>query len=345
MNTLHIWIGCIVLWAGLLACEQRQPTTVSDFPVDSTTKYPRIPLRAEQATVGNIAIAVDHSLEPLIQAEIETFMGLNRQAFIRPAYLPGEEAIAMMLASDTVRLAISTRRLTFEETELLRAENVYPDYAVIGYEGVALVAHPSNPDTVLSLDEIKRILTGQVTTWRDLSSQGSSEPLQVVFDQRQSGLMRFLQDSILNGQSIKGPNLFALDSTQAVIDYVADHPQALGLVGWAWLSDIDEPVAQRMRAQVQVVLVDAPTDSASCPYNQTYFGPYQSFLATQCYALSRPILTIRREVFHGLGAGFLSFMLSYAGQRIIHKSGLAAVKGIPREVRLPPRPGAKDIEN
>ncbi len=51
--------------------------------------------------------------------------------------------------------------------------------------------------------------------------------------------VRFLTDSLLNGQA-RGKNVVAANSSEAVIDYVSNNTDAIGLVGVSWVGNRED---------------------------------------------------------------------------------------------------------
>lgn len=339
------WFGAWMILLGMLwlaACSPSPevPASAPQTSQDSLevpTSSQKLYAKKEGVTHGSITIAVDQALKPLIDAALMTFMGVHRDAHIRPIYLPGEEAIEYMLTHDSVRLVISTRQLTDAETAVLRERLITPDYATVAHEGVAVLTHPDNPVRRLTMAQLRAILTGEVTRWQELTAEAPAGNIRLVFDHPQSSTLRYLRDSLLQGMPLKRADVFAQRSTPELLAYVADNPQAMGLGSWTWLSDIDDPQVDSLRQKLGIVALERPAAAPNCVDSGRFFGPYQGSLAQGCYPLRRSVITIRRESVYGLGAGFIAYLVGPKGQRIIHKAGLAAVKGIPREVRLPER--------
>ena len=53
-----------------------------------------------------------------------------------------------------------------------------------------------------------------------------------------------------------------------------------------------------------------------------YLKPYKAYIAMKKYPLSRQVYMISRETRSGLGSGFITYVASDKGQRIVLKSGL-----------------------
>ncbi|GAB4403273.1 MAG: substrate-binding domain-containing protein [Bacteroidia bacterium] len=309
----------------------------------SPVKKPHFLRGTENNSTGSIYIVVDQTLRPVIEAEINTFEAIYPDARITALYMPGEEAIQALLASDSIRMAIATRRLRADEEAMLGAQDVRPKYAPIGKDGIVLVTHPDNPTRTLTLAQLRDILTGRVQRWDQLEGSSKQGNIVLVFDHARSSTMQFLQDSFLTGEPLRREGVYAQQSTPDMMRYVADHPQALGVGGFAWVSDRDDPLAQELLAGVRIVGVERPDSAHACAYDERFFGPYQSYLYQRCYPFTRTMNTILRETFFGLGTGFVAYLDGPQGQRIIHKTGLTAIHGIPRVVRLPAKPGATPI--
>ncbi|WNJ16255.1 substrate-binding domain-containing protein [Pontibacter sp. G13] len=313
--------------------EQPEPSSA-----DSTqpTPTPSTAPAKEHATVGEIEIVVDESLKPIIEQELEVFHAVNAKAVIHATYLPAEEAIQEMLNNRDIRLVISSRILTDDEKKFLVDQTVLPDYTSFGRDAIAVVNHPSNPVMKLDKAELQGVLSGKITSWKQIDPAAPEDKISLIFDHPQSSVLRFLTDSIMGGQAISSSNVFAMDSSTALLEYVKTNPGAIGFVGWAWLSDSDQIMSQELMDGLQLVLLEKQ-DGANgpCPYDLKYVGPWQSYLATDCYPLRRHMTTILRESIFGLGTGFVSYLNGPQGQRIVHKAGLNAHKGIPREVKFP----------
>lgn len=265
----------------------------------------------DKPTSGHIKIAVDESLRPVIDAEIATFQSIYPSAKIEAIYLSEKEAIESMLM-DSARLAIVTRQLTEDEASVLKNSKITPKQVKIATGAVTLITNKNNLDSILSKQQLKDILTGKITQWRQLNVKSNTSPLEVVFDNPTSGIVRYLQDSVANVPALP-PTCFAVKSNQAVIDYVASKPNALGLIGVEWISDRDDSTANTFLKTIKVV---------SLTNQNEYFKPYQAYMATGQYSLCRNTFIISREARTGLGSGFLTFVASDKGQRIILKAGL-----------------------
>ena len=265
---------------------------------------------------GVVSIAADESFEPIIQEEIEVFENLYPLAGIVPRYTTEVEAINLLL-KDSVRLAITTRTLTKEEMNSFHSRKFFPREIKLATDGLALIVNRANPDSLLSVRDFRRILTGEVKNWKEVNPNSRLKGIQVVFDNKNSSTVRFAVDSICKGVPLSS-QLKALKTNREVIDYVARTPDAIGIIGVNWLSDRNDSTGLSFSKEVRLMSVSA-ADKAM-PDNS--YKPYQAYLYYGDYPLARSIYALLNDPRSALPWGFASFLASDRGQRIILKSGL-----------------------
>lgn len=291
--------GLLVMLALLSACQGK--------PKDGLT---------DTYTSGVIAIAADESFRPIVQEEIDVFEGMFPLAGIVPRYVTEVEAVNLLL-KDSLRLAITSRRLTSEEMNSFHSRKFYPQEIKIATDGLALITHRGNRDTLITMKDIHRILTGDAKRWKDIYPDSRLEDIRLVFDHKNSSTVRFAVDSICKGASLSD-QVKALKTNKEVIEYVARTPDAIGIIGVNWLSDKNDSTGLSFSKEVQVMSVSA-ADKAT-PENS--FKPYQAYLFYGDYPLARSIYALLNDPRSALAWGFASFLSSDRGQRIILKSGL-----------------------
>lgn len=277
-------------------------------------------------TSGSIRVGVDETFEPILKSQVDTFQKLYPGAKIQAVYQPEQQVIQSFLA-DSARLAIVSRDLTAQEKGVLERLQLSPRTIRIGVDGVAIIVHPSNPDSLLTVSQLRSIFTGQQSQWAQVNSKNKLGPITIVFDNNSSSTARFVQDSVTRGTALS-KSAFASKSNPALIDYVATHPNAIGVIGVNWISDRDDASVQKFLKRVRVVGV-SPKATGSTP--DDYVQPYQAYLAQKTYPLRRELYVISREARAGLGTGFASFVAGNKGQLIMLKSGLMPATG---QVRL-----------
>jgi phosphate transport system substrate-binding protein len=268
-------------------------------------------------TSGSISVAVDESLRPLLEAEVDVFESTYDKAELRVSYTSEAEAIRLLLA-DSARLAIVTRQLSEEETAALKSQSFTPRYIDIAYDGVTFILHKDNKDSVFTPEQLKDMLLGNTDSWDKLGTGSDLGKINFVFDNGQSGAIRYLKDSLLNGSGL-GKNCFAVNTNPDVISYVEKNPNSIGIIGCSWISDRDDTLSQSFLSSVRIAgIVPYDPETAEAPVMK----PYQAFIALKQYPFWRKVTVISREARTGLGTGFASFLASDVGQRIVLKAGM-----------------------
>ena len=272
--------------------------------------------RTDTYTSGTVAIAADESFQPIVEEEIFVFESLYPLADLVPHYVTEVEAVNLLL-KDSLRLAITSRRLTPEELYSFNSRKFFPQQIKIATDGLALISNLSNPDTLISVSAIRDILTGTKTRWKDIYPNSRQGDIQLVFDNKNSSTVRFAIDSICHGKELAG-NVSALKTNKEVINFVAKTPGAIGIVGVNWLSDRNDSTGLSFNKEVHVMSVSHSTQ----PTVLNSFKPYQYYLYNGDYPLARDLYVLVNDPRNGLCWGFSGFLTSYRGQLIIQKSGL-----------------------
>ncbi len=273
--------------------------------------------RTDTFNSGEVYITADESFRPIIQEEIDVFEGLTPLAKINPIYTTEVEAINLLL-KDSVRLAIATRTYTPEELRYFESQKFIPRSIKIAVDGLAFIVNRQNPDTLISVKDIRRILTGEVQSWKELYPESKLSDIYLVFDNPNSSTVRYAVDSICQGTPLDNKEVYALQNNKEVIDFVAKTPQAIGVVGVNWLTNRSDSTHLSFRDEVKVMSVSAQDEAT--PDNS--YKPYQAYLFYDLYPLSRSIYALLNDPRNGLSWGFSNFLTMDRGQRIILKAGL-----------------------
>ncbi len=267
-------------------------------------------------TSGVIIIAADESFQPIVQEEVDVFEGINTLAGIVPRYTTEVNAINLFL-KDSVRVAIVTRTLTPKEINSFHSRKFFPQEIKLATDGLALIVNRTNTDSLISVRDIQRILTGKVKEWKDIYSASHLKNIQFVFDNKNSSSVRFVVDSLCKDKPLS-KNLRALNNNREVINYVANTPEAIGIIGVNWLGNRSDTTNLSFRNEIRVMSVSS--EDVATPDNS--YKPYQAYLFYGNYPLVRSIYVLLNDPRNALPWGFTSFLTSDRGQRIILKSGL-----------------------
>jgi phosphate transport system substrate-binding protein len=302
---------------------------------------PGSPGAQDTPTSGTVAVSVDETFAPILQAQADTFAKLYPNAHVQMTF-QSEEKVMLDLINDKIKLAVVARELNAEELADFKKQTIVTRTIRIGIDGLAIVLNRTNPDSLLTVAQLAEIFTGKTTNWPQVSGKKGLAAINVVFDANRSSTTRFVLDSVTHGAALT-KRAFAASSNPALLDYVATHPNAIGVVGVNWISDQDDPKSMTFLNKVRVASITARPH----PTVNDYIQPYQAYLAEktpaqlaehtelQNYPLRRSLYVISREARAGLGTGFASFIAGKNGQLIFQKSGLLPAQMQARIITTP----------
>ena len=281
------------------SCDQNSKKSVQDGPA-----------------TGEISIGVDESFEPILKAEKAAFEDNYHFAKINLQTGVENQLIADLL-NDKLRAVVVSRDLTTSEKEVFTREKIAYRSFRFAADGIALLVSKDNTDTLISLNQLKNILIGKSTSWADINAKKTKGELTLVVDKANSSNIKFLLDKF-GITSADKLSLFAAGSNQNVIEYVKNHPNAIGLVGSNWISDGDNPTSLGFIRSVNVMSVSENDQALPADYYQ----PFGYNLALKKYPLRREMKILLKESYMGLGTGFVNYVCGDMGQLIVLKDGL-----------------------
>lgn len=251
---------------------------------------------------GTIDVAIDETYKPIIQQHISVFDSSFPEAHIQATYKPESECIKDFL-DGKVKLVLVTRELSADEKKMLESKKIVTTSLPLAKDAIAIIVNKQAIDTAFSISMIKGILTG---TYKNKYT--------VVFDAQGSSTVRYMLDSLIPGEQL-GQNVFAAKGNDSVIKYIENNPNAIGFVGVSYASDYSDPDGLSFINSVRIA--EILNDSL-----QKFYQPYQAYIATGEYPLTRNLYYIHRETYPGLATGFANFLGKERGQLIFKQSRL-----------------------
>ena len=278
--------------------------------------------RTDTYSSGTMTFVSDESFSPIIEEAREVFEHTYPKATIKPIYTNELDGINMLMERK-VWLTVASKRLRESQIKNLKDRKYVARCIPIAYDGLALIVNNENPDTCISIKDIKRVLVGEVTKWSEVYPNSKLGDFDVVFDNAKSSTVHFCIDSILGGKPINSPKVEAVKKSSEVINYVSSHKNAIGIIGSNWLNDARDSTNVTFKKNIRVVSVSR-LDEAT-PMNS--WKPYQYYIYNGNYPLVRTIYAICTDPRQGLPWGFCNFLQSPIGQKIFFKAGLLPARG------------------
>jgi phosphate transport system substrate-binding protein len=165
-----------------------------------------------------------------------------------------------------------------------------PQATVVARDGIALVVHPTNPITGLTLIQAHDLFSGRAIEWDEVG--GPHGLVQAISREDGSGT-RDAFEAMVMGDDRVSLTALVMPNSQAVVDYVATDPQAIGYVSMGYLD-----------GEARVVSVEG-------------LLPTPDSVSRGEYHLTRELVILSRPDAQPDTRGFLDFVLSPAGQAIV----------------------------
>jgi len=257
-----------------------------------------------------IQIKGSDTMVNLGQVWAEKYMEKNPQDSVAVTGGGSGTGIAALL-SRTCDIAECSRRMTEQEISQAKQKGINPCEVRVAMDGLAIVVHPKNPVTKLTIDQLAQIFTGKITNWKAVG--GADAEIVVLSREVNSGTHLYFKEHVLRkgdpeNKAEFAPGALMLPSSQAIADEVAQNRDAIGYYGMGYLS----------RRQKPILVAKAETDQ--------YVAPTTDNVVSGEYPISRPLFFYTDGEPRGPVKKFIDFCLSEEGQEIVLKTDFVPVK-------------------
>jgi phosphate transport system substrate-binding protein len=168
-------------------------------------------------------------------------------------------------------------------------------------DALSIFVHPDNPVSQLSSDQIKKIFTGEITSWLEVG--GNDMPVTVYNREPNSGTYVFLKEHLLLGSEFT-PDHRTMPGSQALVRAVAQDSAGIGYSTSAYIRD------------VKTLAVDGIAPSLDNVQNGSY--PLSRYF--YLYTPFSPAGNIKT---------FIDWVISEEGQRTAQQSGYIPLYDLP----------------
>ena len=242
----------------------------------------------------SLVVAGSTSIQPFADKWAELFMEKNHQVVV-DVQGGGSSAGIQAVRTGAAHIGMSSRELKDEEKELYQIE--------ICRDGLAIIVHPTNTVETLTLEQVKSIFAGEITTWNPLN--GHDRAITVVVREEGSGTRGAFQELVM-GKTRITKKAIVQDSNGTVREIVSRDPNAIGFIS---LGLVDK--------SVKAVALNG-------------VKPTEETILEKKYKLVRPFLFLTKEPPEGLIKEFVDFVLSKEIQDLMEKEGLVPIS-LPKE--------------
>ena len=240
---------------------------------------------------GTVSTDGSTSMEKVIGALSESYMAANKDVTVN--YNPtGSGAGITAVQEGTCDIGLSSRALKDEEKAAGLQETV------LAYDGIAIIVHPDNPVSDLSIEQIAHLYTGEITNWKDVG--GNDAQVVLIGREAASGTRDGFES--ITGTKDKCQYRQELTSTGDVITAVSQNPDAIGYASLASIKD-----------SVKALDVDGVT-------------PSEASVKDGSYKVQRPfvLVTVEGKALSQAAQSFFDYVTSADAADIIAKAGAVA---------------------
>ncbi len=250
---------------------------------------------------NSIQIKGSDTMVNLSQAWAEKYMDENTGDFV--AVTGGGSGTGLSsLISGTCDIAMSSRNIKDKEIALARQKGIDPNEIKAALDGLAVLVHPANPVSKLTIGQLAGIFTGKISNWKEVG--GKDEKIVILSREVNSGTHVYFKEHVLrkndsNSKEEFAPSALMLSSSQAIADEIAGNTAAIGYYGMGYISKKQKPVA-------------VAKDEKSA-----YIEPEIENVVNGEYPISRPLFLYTNGSPEGLVKKFVDYVLSKEGQDIV----------------------------
>lgn len=186
---------------------------------------------------------------------------------------------------------------------LMRPEEKGVKLIPVGWDALTVITHKTNPVETVSLDQVKKIFSGEITSWKQVG--GPDQHIQVFAREGKiSGVGRMARELMFkNPNQDYTPQAKLFDNSGPLEKAVEQTPWAIGVTG----------VSSARKRSAKVLKLEGKDTS------------YEN-IANGHYMLYRPLYLVTSQKPSPEVKKFVAFILSEEGQALIRKEGTVTLK-------------------
>ena len=291
MKKMFALILAVLMVAALLAgCgsskKEAQPAETNDTKTEQPAEAAPAPLS------GAVALNGSTSMEKVVGALGEQFMSDNSGVSVTYD-ATGSGAGIEAASNGSADIGLSSRGLKDEE----KSSGLVG--TTVALDGIAVIVNPANGVEDLTVEQIAKIFTGEITDWSELG--GDAGTISCIGREAGSGTRDGFESITKTKDACKMDQ--ALTSTGAVIEAVAGNPNAIGYASLSSLKDT-----------VKAVTVGG----VECTEDTVLDGSY---------AIQRPFVFVTKDgvALSAQAQAFFDFATSSAANDLIRAAGAVPV--------------------
>ena len=184
-----------------------------------------------QAQANRIVIDGSTTVGPIAKAFAEYYMQQNPGVNITVSE-SGSGNGAKSLMNNACDIADMSRFMKATEFTAAAEAGIMPVAHVVALDGLAIILHPSNPVRGLTIEQVKRIYRGEITSWSEVG--GPNRPITIVSRDTNSGTYETFEGLVMNSEEITQSAEY-VGSNGAIRQRIQSTQNAIGYVGLGFI--------------------------------------------------------------------------------------------------------------
>jgi phosphate transport system substrate-binding protein len=259
---------------------------------------------AKPALAGTVTVKGSDTMVVLGQRWAEEYMKKHTATTIQVTGGGSGTGISALINGTTDVCEASRAMKDAEKKQLADKAGAPPVEITVAKDGLSVYVNDTNPINELTMDQLKAIFTGKVTSWKELG--GADSKIIPYSRENSSGTYVFFKEHVLQNADYT-PRAQAMPGTAAVVNAVVKEKFGIGYGGAAYAKGI----------KVLKIKKDAATPA---------IAPADKTIKDGSYPLSRPLFFYVRAKPSAEISAFTDWVLSAEGQGIVTKVGYFPIK-------------------
>ena len=214
------------------------------------------------------------------------------------------------LINGTADIANASRAINKDETAKAAANGFEPLEFVVARDAIAVIVNPENPVSRLSLPQLSKIYSGQITNWREVG--GENRPIVLLSRETNSGThVYFLQNVVRLGnagdKTLFSPDTLLMPSSEGISAEVRQNPNAIGYDGLGYVTP------------------DLKTVAVALKDGGPYVMPSIATVNDKSYPIARDLYMYTHGAPAGLVKEYLDWIMAAEAQKVVADLGFVPI--------------------
>lgn len=268
---------------------------------------------------SSLKIAGSDTMVQLGQSLVKAYMQANpgKSASVQGG---GSGTGIAALLNNSTDIASASREMKPKELDQAKAKGIDVKEYIIALDALAVVVHPSNKVSKLTIAQLSDIYAGKITNWKQVG--GADQDILVISRENNSGTHVYFKEHVLRqGKEAKkgdaNPDPLSLlefgnkvtfgVSSQAIMEQVKSNAAAIGYFGMGWLTKDVKPL-------------EISKDG------KQFFAPTAENTSNKKYPIARGLQMYVNTAAGEKAQKFIDFVMSPAGQKVVKDQDFVPVK-------------------